>query len=353
VGAARELVPEQALPFLRTFRQRHAPHAVIAALQGLRPLRALLIGDAIIDEYHYVQSMGKSPKELLVSTRYLREEHFPGGILACANHLAGFCDHVDLVTVLGARDSREAFVRDHLRANIRPRFWSRPDTGTIVKRRFVEETFLSKMFQVAYLDDREIAPSISEVIAAELTGELERYDLVVVADYGHGFLTKDLILLLAMESPFLAVNVQTNSANAGYNLVTKYPRADYVCIDEPEARLALHDRAKPIPDLIRHIAKELSARRVSITRGHQGAVTYEEDHEPIEVPVLSSQVVDRIGAGDAYLAVTAPAAASGVPPELLGFIGNAVGALAVRIVGNRAPVDPEALFTFVTAILES
>ena len=50
------------------------------------------------------------------------------------------------------------------------------------------------------------------------------------------------IRTLSACSLFLAVNTQSNSANMGYNLITKYPRADYVCIDAPEARLAVSDR---------------------------------------------------------------------------------------------------------------
>lgn len=347
-----DVYPEEAQAFLREFRARYSADAVIGDLERLRDLKALVIGDTIIDEYHYVQSMGKSPKELLVATRYVREEHFAGGILACANHLAGFCERVDLVTVLGSRDSREPFIREHLKPNVRPRFFMRPDTGTVVKRRFVEQAFLNKMFEIAFLDDTELSPSISEEIATYLRGVLDQYDLVLVADYGHGFLTSELVLVLASNARFLAVNAQTNSANTGFNLITKYPRADYVCIDEPEVRLALHDRTSPMQDVIRRVAKDLAARRVAITRGHHGSMTYEEHEGFCAVPVLSREVVDRIGAGDAYLGVTAPCAAKGYPMDLVGFIGNAVGALAVRIIGNRTPVEPVPLFKFITALLK-
>jgi bifunctional ADP-heptose synthase (sugar kinase/adenylyltransferase) len=360
-----DVYPEEAQTFLRDFRARYSADTVITALQALRPLRALLIGDTIIDEYHYVQSMGKSPKELLIGTRYLREEHFPGGILACANHIAGFCDQVDLVTVLGARDSREPFIRQHLRPNVRPRFFTRPRAGTVVKRRFVDQAFLSKMFEVAFLDDQELEPAISDDIADSLRGTLDQYDLVLVADYGHGFLTGQLdggktkgalIHLLQVEARFLAVNVQTNSANSGFNLVTKYfeKGAAYVCIDEPEARLALGNRAGEIEDVIRAIAKAMSADRVAVTRGHHGSVTYQQDADrQVEtIPVFSREIVDRMGAGDAYLAVTAPCAALGYPMDLVGFVGNAVGALAVRIIGNRSAVEPVPLFKFITALLK-
>jgi rfaE bifunctional protein nucleotidyltransferase chain/domain len=347
-----DVYPEEAQAFLREFRTRYTADAVIGALTGLKDIRVLVIGDTIIDEYHYVQSMGKSPKELLVATRFLREEHFAGGILACANHVAGFCERVDVVTVLGARDSREAFIRERLKPNVTPKFFVRPDTGTVVKRRFVEQAFLNKMFEIAFLDDTELPPSLADQIGSYLRGVLDQYDLVLVADYGHGFLNRDLILQLAAESRFLAVNVQTNSANTGFNLITKYPRADYVCIDEPEVRLAMHDRASPMQDIIRRVAKDLAARRVTITRGHHGSMAYEEQEGFFEVPVLSREVVDRIGAGDAYLAITAPCAAAGYAAELVGFIGNAVGALAVRIIGNRTAVEPVPLFKFITALLK-
>ncbi len=346
-----DVYPEEAQSFLRGFRQRYSAEDVIGLLKDLRGLRVLVIGDTIIDEYHYVQSLGKSPKELLVTTRFLREEQFAGGILACANHVAGFCERVDLVTCLGAEDSREGFIRAHLKDNVRPTFFYRGDTGTVVKRRYVEQAFLSKMFEVSFLDDADLPDSVSREIERHLGGVLRDYDLVLVADYGHGFLGRDLIGLLAAEARHLAINAQTNSANTGFNLVTKYPRADYVCIDEPEVRLAAQDRRTDLEQIMRALAKDLACRRISITRGHKGCVTFAEHEGFHHVPVLSREIVDRIGAGDAYLSVTAPCAAAGYPADVIGFIGNAVGALAVRIIGNRTPVEPVPLFKFITALL--
>lgn len=347
-----DVYPEEAQGFLRDFRQRHSADEVIGLLKDLQRLRVLVVGETIIDEYHYVQALQKSPKELLVTTRFVREEHFAGGILACANHAAGFCGQVDIVTVLGRRDSREAFIRRQLKPNVAPRFFYREDTGTIVKRRYVEQAFLNKMFEVSFLDEGDLPLSVTRAVEEYFEQVLPEYDLVIVADYGHGFLNRDLIRMLASESRFLAVNVQTNSANLGYNLITKYPRADYVCIDEPEVRLAAHDHRSKLEEIVGRLAKDLSSRRVAITRGHNGCISYADPDGFFQVPVLSREIVDRIGAGDAYLSVTAPCAAVGYHPEVVGFIGNAVGALAVRIVGNRTAVEPVPLFKFINALLQ-
>lgn len=347
-----DVYPEEAQGFLRDFRQRHSADEVIGLLKDLQRLRVLVVGETIIDEYHYVQALQKSPKELLVTTRFVREEHFAGGILACANHAAGFCGQVDIVTVLGRRDSREAFIRRQLKPNVAPRFFYREDTGTIVKRRYVEQAFLNKMFEVSFLDEGDLPLSVTRAVEEYLEQVLPEYDLVIIADYGHGFLNRDLIQMLASGSRFLAVNVQTNSANLGYNLITKYPRADYVCIDEPEMRLAAHDHRSKLEEIVGRLAKDLSSRRVAITRGHNGCISYADPDGFFQVPVLSREIVDRIGAGDAYLSVTAPCAAVGYHPEVVGFIGNAVGALAVRIVGNRTAVEPVPLFKFINALLQ-
>ena len=69
------------------------------------------------------------------------------------------------------------------------------------------------------------------------------------------------------------------------------------------------------------------------------------------VPAFADKIVDRVGAGDAFLAITGPLSALGAPLEMLGFIGNNMGAEAVATVGNRAPVSPSALMDRVRAML--
>ncbi|MDP8235026.1 MAG: PfkB family carbohydrate kinase, partial [Candidatus Erginobacter occultus] len=163
---------------------------------------------------------------------------------------------------------------------------------------------------------------------------------------------KEIVETLCANSSFLAVNTQTNSANTGFNLITKYPRADYVCIDEPEIRLALSDKYGSLEEMILRIAERMNCRRITVTRGHNGSLGYQPKSGFREVPVLSKEVVDRIGAGDAYLAVTSACVAAGYPMEMVGFVGNAVGALAVRIVCNRESVEPVPLYKFITALLK-
>jgi len=344
--------PEEAEEFLEKFRRNHSAEDIITRLRDLRKLKVLVIGDAIIDEYHYCAVMGKSPKANIITTRYVEKETFAGGALAAANHVAGFCEDVHLVTCLGTQDSREDFIRTHLKPNIQGKFFYREDAPTIVKRRFVDPAFLSKMFEVCFLDDHDLPEPIAQEVCRYLERSIQDYDLVIAADFGHGFIERNIVNVLCEKARFLVVNAQTNSANTGFNLITKYPRADYVCIDEPEIRLATHDKYGDLKALVVRVAKQLECSRVAITRGHLGSVTYAAEGSFFEIPVFSKQVIDTMGAGDAYLSITSPCVAAGNPMQVVGFIGNAVGALAVLIVGNKSSVEPMPLFKFVTALLK-
>jgi bifunctional ADP-heptose synthase (sugar kinase/adenylyltransferase) len=337
--------------YLKWFRSRYSAEQVIEHLQSLRSLRVLVLGDIIIDEYHYCKAMGKSSKAATLTARFLSSERHAGGVLAVANHVAGYAGEVHLLTYLGDPVEEEAFVRGHLKPNVQVHLVRQPGRPTVVKRRYVDPFQIAKMFEVCWLDNEE--PEAAR--EAELLGYLERLlsrcDLVVVADFGHGSMGSRTIEFLAGQPAFLAVNAQTNSANFGFNLITKYPRADYICIDEEEMRLANHSRRGLLADLVARTGQRMSSQVASVTQGARGALTWTPAGGVVHTPAFSSQVVDSVGAGDAYLSVTALCARAGYRPELIGFIGNCVGALAVRIVGNRPPVEPGPLYEFIATLL--
>jgi len=337
--------------FLEGVRARHGSGVVRAALATLRPLKALVIGEAIIDEYSYCVPLGKAPKDPIISSRHLRLERHAGGALACANHVAGLCGAVDLVTGLGADDPQEAFIRSRLRANVSPRFFVREGTPTIVKRRYVSEPALLKLFEVAVMDDTPLPAALENEMLAHLEAALPAYDLVIVTDYGHGFLGPRTVDLLAARARYLAVNTQANPGNLGFHAITRYPRADYVCLDESEARLATGDRWSPLTEVAGALRTRVKCSTMSVTRGQQGVLVSGPDGTAWEVPALTRDVVDRMGAGDAYLAVSSPCAAAGLPADVLGVLGSAAGALAVRIVGNRSSIEPAAVERLVAELL--
>ncbi len=338
--------------YLSDFRRRYSANKVLESINALNNLKVAVVGDAIVDEYYFCRPMGLGSKSNAVNARYLSTEVQAGGALAVANHVAGFVRDVHLVSCLGQTDSQEDAIRARLKSNVSTKFFQRANGPTTVKRRYVAPFQWQKLFEISFIEDSPL-PSEEEAGAAEYLAEiLKDYDAVIVADFGHGFLGSQLIESLSDHARYLTLNVQTNSANAGFNLATKYPRADYLCLDEEELRYACHDRFGEVGGLMTRIERELKTDIVAVTQGQRGSIARNAQGSLVQTPVFSQQVLDTIGAGDAYLALSSLCAAGKLPLELMTFIGNCAGALLTRELGNRVAVEPVPLFRFITTLLK-
>ena len=212
---------------------------------------------------------------------------------------------------------------------------------------------MRKLFEVYFFEDAPLAGTIERQLCDLIGDRAAGYDVVIVTDFGHGMMTPTAIATAGEAARFLAVNAQTNSANQGYNLITRYHKADFVCIDGPEARLAAADRLSPLGEVVeKHLSRVIDCERIVVTDGERGCLAYAPDVGSIRIPAFTRQVVDTVGAGDAFLAITAPIVSQGAPMEIVGTIGNAVGAMKVGIVGHRQSVEKVPLMKYLTALMK-
>jgi cytidyltransferase-like protein len=340
--------------YLKAARDRGMLAELNRRLERLADLRVLFVGETIIDDYIYVRPMGKSAKDNIIATQYMGEERYAGGVIAAANNLAEMCKCVHVLTMVGDRNSHEDTIRESLRPNVELHLAHRLDAPTTCKRRFVDPMYTRKLFEVCVLDDTPLASDQQATFDGILQELVESFDVVIVTDFGHGLIAETTRQILEHGAGFLAINTQTNSANTGYNLITNYRRADLICIDAPEARLATRDRFTPIQTLIRSRFRSLlDCERFIVTHGADGCYTYElREDRLIHIPAFVTDVVDTVGAGDAFLSIASPTANLGAPLEHAGFLGNAVGGIKVGIVGHRRSVGKVEVAKFVTALLK-
>jgi rfaE bifunctional protein nucleotidyltransferase chain/domain len=343
---------EDVKKYLTDFSRRHSSDHVIENLDRARSLRVLVVGETIVDEYQYCNTIGKAAKEPILAAQYLSTEKFAGGTLAVSNHVANFCDNVGLLTLLGERESQEEFVRAHIRDNVDPVLLHKSNSPTIVKRRFVENYSLQKLFEVYVINDEELEGDESRQLCDKLSELLPHYDMVIVVDYGHGMLNKEAVDTLCREARFLAVNAQANAGNKGFNTVSKYWRADYICIAEHEIRLEARSRQADLKELILGLSRSLECGKIIVTRGNRGCLCYSQEEGFFEIPAVANQVVDRIGIGDAFLSLTSLCVMQKTPMEMVGFIGNVVGAEAVAMVCNRTSIERSSLYKHIVSLLQ-
>src|ERR1043166_3956526 len=343
---------EETKLYLNTIRAQYGAPGVIDAVKKLGRSRVLVVGDAIIDQYHYITPLGQTGKGNVLAVKYESEEQFCGGALAVANHVAGFAGEVTLVTGLGTVETHEAFIRSKLLPNVKPVFSYIENVPTVTKRRFVDPD-LGKLFEVAFFDPDPVLNGVDADMARWLGAHAGEFDAVIVPDFGNGLISPEVVAALCDSSRFLAVNTQVNSGNKGHHVISRYRRADFIALNEPEIRLATHNPTDALGTLAARVGERAGARCVAVTRGSKGVLmrdqTTGENHR---VPALSTRVVDRVGAGDAFLSLAGLCVSGGVPADLAAFVGGVAAALDVQIVCNREPVTATNLYRYVTTLLK-
>ena len=318
----------------------------------LKNLKVLVLGETIIDQYVFCEALGKSGKEPVLVLRDLNMEQYAGGAAAIARHLSDFCGTVSLLSMLGEKKEHEDFVLDSLPNNLEPYFIYKDEAPTITKKRYVDHISKSKSLGVYSINDSQMNSENENQLHAYLDDLIPKHDLVIVSDYGHGFLSKETAKNISKQSIFTTLNAQINAANIGYHTMNNYNNIDCAIINEAELRHELRDRESNVDFLMKELSKSLHIKNLVVTQGDSGAMLFDSEKNEFHFcPAFASKVVDKIGAGDAMLALISCSLKSGFDADLSLFIGSLAAAQSVETIGNSTPVSKvQLLKTFSHAI---
>jgi bifunctional ADP-heptose synthase (sugar kinase/adenylyltransferase) len=233
-------------------------------IEKSKDLRVAVVGETIVDEFVEVVYEGHSMKSFCPVFR-LVEGSVPqvqeGGSAAIAGHLRDFVGSVDLIS----NKKRE-----------------------IVKTRYFDSSDKKKHVEINKFEKSAFGP---------IEMDVTKYDVVIVADFGHGFCDK-----LTINDGFHLMT-QTNSNNFGFNRMSKWKRhrKKSVTLDLREASLQMNRTIKgesdnDIRDLYDY---EINAENMFVTLGSSGSL-HASERNIVRQKSFKSQVVDTIGAGDTY-----------------------------------------------------
>lgn len=324
----------------------------ISALDKIRNNKVLVIGDSIIDQYDKVKSLNKPIKESILATKFLNTDIFLGGVFAAAENLSKLCNNVSVCSVIGNdRDIKKDLSK--FKKKFKTFIPIEKNKVTTRKQRFIDEVYNRKLNEVYFMDDNFLSINNNKKIINYLNNNLKNFDLVILIDYGHGLINKDIFNVLMKKSKYLSINCQTNSANLGYNLITKYPKADYICIDEPELRLAMSNNHDTIQHIVtKELIKKIKCKNITITRGKNGSFSY-LNGKMLNVPALvSDKVIDTIGAGDVFLVISSLLYSGNFGQLITNIIGNIAAALKVDILGHSKSISKSNFYAIINHILK-
>jgi len=281
---------------------------ILNYIDSFKDLNILAIGETIIDIYQYGKTLGRAGKFPVVTFQGETEEVYDGGILAIKNHLKEFCKNIDIYT------------------------WG----NVVYKKRYIQDN--QKLFETYKYEKKIKSKKVN----------ISDYDLVIIADFGHGFIDKQVRDRIQDEANFIALNVQSNSGNMGMSTINKYSKWDYICIDEIELRLACSNQFEELESLIYERFNGIN-KIVSITESKKGSHVY-KNKRIIKSPSLAKEIVDTVGAGDAYFSLTSPLAYLDCSEEMIGIVGNIAGAIACSYQGNKYYVSKKRILEMIETL---
>ena len=341
-----------ATEWLANLRSEYSIDDVISWLERIAKLRVVVVGETIIDAYTQCEALGKSSKDpVLCFSRGESVEH-AGGILAIAGHCRGLGANTTIVTGINRIDEHLLGIRHLRERGVEIRWVDTHPYPTIRKERLSDARTGTRVLELYDMNDDPLPAASEQEFIEKIRHAAADADVMIVADYGHGLLSDGTVNALADLPIFLAVNTQSNAGNRGFNSISRYPRADFVTLNGAEARLEVRRRHVDLNEFIPTLRDRLGAWGSLVTLGGDGLDLYIRDAGVSHSPALAPFVRDRVGAGDALLSVTALLAAVKAPPELIGFLGNLVGAWAVSFIGNEQTLDRATLMRQVTSTLK-
>jgi D-beta-D-heptose 7-phosphate kinase/D-beta-D-heptose 1-phosphate adenosyltransferase len=310
--------------------------------------RILVIGDVMLDHFIWGNVRRISPEAPVPVVEVTKETWYPGGAANVARNIAPFSKHVHLMGRVG-RDSaadklRELLVVDAVDPT--PLLVS-DEVPTISKARVT-----ARQQQIVRVD-RERLLKLTEVELEEVERRLRALvpvlDAVIIEDYGKGFVTAELVEVIAKVAgeTGLIVTVDPSPHNPltwrGVSLV-KPNRL------EAFAAAGLNDSLMPLapaenPELLevgRVLMEKWDTPKILITLGEQGMLLFEREKAPHHIPTRAREVFDVSGAGDTAIALLTLALAAGQDAVAAAEIANRASGVVVGKLGT-ARLTPEEL----------
>ncbi|MSU54254.1 MAG: hypothetical protein EXS48_00230 [Candidatus Staskawiczbacteria bacterium] len=299
-------------------------------------MKALVIGDLIIDVYHQGKVLGASVETSHFSASNVIldevERVSPGGAGFLVQNMLALGGSVIFVTCVGndkygkeektlsGKRLKKIVLKDAKRiTTVKERFW----VGN------------KKVLKWDRLDNEFISPMLEKKILQVVAAHIRRADKLIVSDYRHGLITKSLARKLIGLAKAYKKPVYVDSQVAQSKSNHLWCRgADLFCLNVKEAKSI--DQKFSEKDMQKSLARlqhMLQAKNIVLKLGEKGSASLLGENF-ILTPALKIRAVDPTGAGDAFFAVLA---LSKQITEKELKIANTWAGLKTALYGTQAP----------------
>ncbi|MEQ8789842.1 MAG: PfkB family carbohydrate kinase [Pirellulaceae bacterium] len=311
---------------------------LLRAIDSLRPSTILVIGDLMLDRYVWGSAQRVSQEAPVLVLQATSREDRLGGAANVANLLRGLGSRVTVAGVLGGDATGERVRRLLEQSEIDAAgILTDASRPTTLKERFVGRAAGRHAHQVLRVD-QEVARALDDRQEAWLLGRIEQAveaaDVVVVADYGKGVCTPELLAGVMARAAERNVPVIVDPCRGGD--YRRYRGASILKANRQEAESATGRTVTNTADALQaaeQLRREMELPAVVVTLDRDGMAAVLPDGTAITAPTEARLVYDISGAGDMAVAMIAASVAGGLALEAALELANIAAGLQVERFG--------------------
>jgi D-beta-D-heptose 7-phosphate kinase / D-beta-D-heptose 1-phosphate adenosyltransferase len=305
-----------------------------------KDIRALVVGDLMLDEYLWGKAERISPEAPVQVVDVVREDLRLGGAGNVANNLVALGCGVTVLSVIGADENgtilRHAFSGKGV------------DVAGVFEdpmRRTSKKTRVVAAHQQIVRIDRESREPLSrefeEKIVQFLAERGKEYQVILVSDYLKGVLTDEVLAAIAETGRRVGIPVVIDPKGSDYR---KYRGATILTPNRKEAEIASRIKIDSQENLLKAaeiLLREEELAALLITRSEEGMSLFDASGRSVHVPTVAREVYDVTGAGDTVLAVMGLVLACGLGFEEAARLANVAAGIAVGKLGTSIVTPAE------------
>lgn len=291
--------------FVVNLKKKYSLNFINRIIDEASKISVLVVGETILDKFTFCKHLGRSGKENIETLEKIGEKVFIGGCLSLAKNVSAITQKVNVCSVIGNSQKDLNFIKKKISKNMKIKFIKVHNSPTILKEKIVEVIDNRKLLGLYWFNEKPLSVKHSINFAKIVLKEIKKYKIVLISDYGHGLISKELAYgIIKNKKKDLFVNTQLNAANFGYHTIGKYKNSSCAVINEVELRHEMRNRYQDISSLLPLLSKKLNIKNLIVTAGAKGSYGFIKGSRNIyHCPAFTNDYKDKIGAGDCYMGI--------------------------------------------------